>query len=91
MGKILNKVDRAIVTTRLGRVRQGNLGDCDKIKDGCGLYELRIHHGPGFRIYFGIVENRIILLVCGGTKRTQVKDIKKAKTYWQDYLKSLEV
>jgi putative addiction module killer protein len=46
---------------------------------------LRIDYGPGYRIYFGNDGKVLIILLCGGTKRRQEKDIKKAKEYWQDY------
>jgi len=52
---------------------------------GNGVYEMRIRYGPGYRIYFGFVDNRVILLVAGGDKRNQQVDIKKAIAYWADY------
>lgn len=78
--------DRAIITTRLVRIRQGNLGDCKPIKGANGVYEMRINFGPGYRIYYGIAGSQIILLLCGGDKGSQSRDIQKAKTYWHDYL-----
>lgn len=80
--------DRAIITTRLVRIRQGNLGDCKPIKGVSGIYEFRIDFGPGYRVYYGVKGKRIILLLCGGDKGTQRKDIQKAKTFWNDYLRS---
>jgi len=74
---------RARIKNRLRRIALGNLGDCKSI--GQGMYELRLHFGPGYRVYFGQVDNVIILLLCGGDKSTQAKDIKKAKEYWTDY------
>lgn len=61
----------------------GLFGDVEPIGDG--LSELRIHYGPGYRVYFGKEDNHIYLLLCGGDKSSQNKDIKKAKTYWQDH------
>jgi len=84
----LSARDRAIITTRLVRIRQGNLGDCKPIKGTHGVYEFRIDFGPGYRIYYGMKGKKIILLLCGGDKGTQNKDILKAKTFWEDYLKS---
>lgn len=52
---------------------------------GEGLSELRIHHGPGYRVYYGKQGKRIYLLLCGGDKSTQMKDIKRAKAYWEDH------
>lgn len=83
----LSARDRAIITTRLVRIRQGNLGDCKPIKGVRGVYEFRIDFGPGYRIYYGMKGNKIILLLYGGDKGTQNKDIQKAKTFWEDYLK----
>lgn len=80
--------DRSVITTRLVRIRQGNLGDCKPIKGVHGLHEFRIDYGPGYRIYYGIKGKKIILLLCGGDKGSQNKDILKAKTFWEDYLKS---
>lgn len=84
----LSAKDRAVITIRLVRIRQGNLGDCKPIKGAKGIYEFRIDFGPGYRIYYGIKGKRIILLLCGGDKGTQKKDIQKAKNFWDDYLKS---
>ena len=75
-------VDR--IELRLYRIRQGNLGDCKDLKGG--IYELRLFFGPGYRIYFSKEGNTIILLLAGGTKRTQSRDIQRAREYYQDYL-----
>ncbi len=80
----LNEIHtRAKILTRLDRLKLGNFGDCKSIDEG--VSELRIHYGPGFRIYYSKVGNKIILLLCGGDKGSQVKDIKKAKEYLRDY------
>ena len=73
----------AIIRARLARVRVGNIGDCSPVGDG--VFELKIHFGPGYRIYFGQSKHEIVLLLCGGTKKTQSKDIAKAKEYWRNY------
>ena len=52
---------------------------------GGGLHELRIDHGPGYRVYFGRAGVRVILLLSGGTKRAQSRDIEQARSYWMDY------
>lgn len=74
---------RLKIDNRLRRVALGNLGDYKAVGDG--VCELRIHYGSGYRIYFGQVGNMIIVLLCGGDKSSQQKDILKAKEYWQDY------
>ena len=82
----LIKIDgdaRAAVRTRLRRIEEhGNYGDCEPVGDG--VSELRIHKGPGYRIYLGIDGDAVIVL-CGGDKSSQASDIKKAKERWSDY------
>lgn len=73
---------RARIRLRLDRLRFGNMGDCQPVGDG--VHELRIHFGPGFRVYFGNDGDKIVVLLCGGDKSTQRKDIEKAKVYWED-------
>ncbi len=74
---------RAIIRTRINRVRLGNLGDCKSV--GKGVSELRIKFGAGYRVYFGQEGETIIILLSGGDKSSQNKDIERAKQYWQDY------
>ena len=74
---------RARVRVRLDRLSLGNFGDCRSL--GGALHELRIDHGPGYRVYFGEAGNRIVLLLTGGTKGTQQSDIDLARAYWADY------
>jgi putative addiction module killer protein len=83
----LSSKDRGVISSRLSRIRLGNFGDCKSVK-GKGLYELRIHYGPGYRIYFGKQNNQVILLLLGGDKKSQKKDIQKSYQFWQDYLES---
>lgn len=66
----------ARIAVRIARAEAGNLGDV-KYFDGIG--EMRISYGPGYRVYFVQRGNELIILVCGGDKSTQTKDIKKAK------------
>ena len=62
---------RAIVRTRIDRVRVGNFGDCKPIKNGDGIWELRIDYGPGYRVYFGKKGGMIVVLLVGGDKGSQ--------------------
>ena len=71
------------ILLRIRRIQTGNLGNHKFIADG--VFELRIKFGPGYRVYFGKVENRIILLLCGGDKSSQESDIGQALPYWADY------
>lgn len=74
---------RAKIELRIMRLERGLFGDCKVIR--AGVRELRIDIGPGYRVYFGKDGERIILLLCGGDKSTQPKDIENAIKYWKDY------
>ena len=68
---------RALIASRLDRLAFGHAGDVEPV--GHGISELRIHYGPGYRIYFQKRGDTMIVLLCGGNKSTQAKDIKAAK------------
>ncbi|MBN4073893.1 type II toxin-antitoxin system RelE/ParE family toxin [Beggiatoa alba] len=72
---------KAKIMLRVDRMELGLFGDSEPI--GEGLSELRIHYGSGYRVYYGRAGQQIYLLLCGGDKSTQSKDIKKAKAYWK--------
>lgn len=74
---------RAKIRVRLNRVRLGNFGDAKPV--GGGVSELRIPVGPGYRVYFAREGSTVVLLLCGGDKSSQKRDIEKAKQYWLDY------
>ena len=74
---------RARVRTRLDRVSLGNLGDYESVGDS--VFELRIFYGPGYRVYYGLESATVMLLLLGGTKGTQRRDIRTAKAYLADY------
>lgn len=73
----------ARVVTRLERIELGNLGDHDSV--GNGVMELLIHYGPGYRVYYAFSGNQIVLLLVGGDKSSQKKDIQTAHAYWEDH------
>lgn len=68
---------RVRITARIVMTKEGNLGDCEPVGDG--IHEMRVHVGPGYRIYFTQRGRRVIFLLLGGDKSTQSKDIKRAK------------
>lgn len=68
---------RARIETRVYRLSLGNPGDVKSVGEGVG--ELRIDYGPGYRVYFTQLKKVVVILLCGGDKRTQAKDIKTAK------------
>ena len=74
---------KARIAARIDRLAIGNVGDCKAIRDG--VSELRVDYGPGYRVYFGRVGKTIVLLLCGGDKRTQDTDIERAVAYLQDF------
>jgi putative addiction module killer protein len=74
---------RTRIEGRLARVATGTLGDAEWV--GEGVMELRVDWGPGYRIYFARLGQVIVLLLCGGDKRTQQRDINRAKQYFEDY------
>ena len=68
----------------MDRVEVGNYGDYKPLGDG--VYELKLHFGSGYRVYFAEYDDIIVILLCGGDKSTQSKDIEIAKTYWKELL-----
>ena len=83
--KLRDVTGRAKIRIRLDRARLGNLGDHKQLADG--VWELRIDSGPGYRVYFGKDGNSLILLLIGGDKSTQQRDIALAAGYLQDYMR----
>jgi putative addiction module killer protein len=81
----LNPRAGAKVTVALTRLEQGNTSNVKSV--GSGVHELRIDHGPGYRIYFGRQAKELIILLCGGTKARQQKDIETAKLRWSEFKK----
>ncbi len=80
----LDRSVQIIVKNRLDRIRLGNFGDVKPVKGSKTIWEIRIDYGPGYRIYFGKINVTTIILLIGGEKKGQDRDIEKAKRYWQD-------
>lgn len=87
----LNKLDRSVkarVMTRIDRIRRGNFGDTKSV--GEGVFELRIAFGPGYRVYYARQGQEIVILLCGGDKGSQPRDIARAKELWRDVNRSAD-
>jgi putative addiction module killer protein len=83
--KLHDERTKALIASRLDRLAFGNAGDAKPV--GEGVSELRIDYGPGYRIYFKKRGNSLVILLCGGDKRTQDRNIKRAKQLaaeWKD-------
>ena len=83
--KLKDKRTRALIAARIFRLANGLAGDVSPV--GQGVSELRIHYGPGYRVYFKQREEEIIILLCGGNKSTQSRDIETAKRFAKEWSK----
>ncbi len=79
---------RSRIRVRLNRIRLGNFGDCKSV--GSGVSELRVPYGPGYCVYFGRRDSKVVILLYGGHKKTQSGDIALAREYWNDYLRRVK-
>ncbi len=77
LAALSNKQAKARILARLDSVRLGNLGDTRSL--GGGIHEFRVHVGPGYRVYFSQHQRVVLILLCGGDKSTQSRDIARAK------------
>ena len=82
----LDSTARAKVAAALVRMEQGNLSKVKSV--GQGVLEYKIDFGPGYRVYFGRDGEVLVMLLTGGTKKRQQRDIKDAAAYWRDYKQS---
>ena len=78
-------VAKIAIVKRINRVEQGNFGDHEFCRDG--IWELRIDVGAGYRVYYAVSGKDIVLLLCGGNKRSQSADINRACEYWNNWKK----
>lgn len=85
---IKDQKTQIVISNRISRLRTGNFGDFKRLNKD--IYELRIHYGPGYRVYFGLYNNDIVILLCGGDKGTQHRDITRAQSYWSDFIKRMQ-
>ena len=75
--KLRDQIAKARILTRIRSAEEGNFGDCEPV--GAGISEMRIHVGPGYRVYYCRRGKVVYLLLCGGDKSSQKRDIKDAK------------
>jgi putative addiction module killer protein len=83
LSSIKDKLTQAILYKRLRQAGLGQFGDTRNVGDG--VWELKINYGPGYRVYYGIHGDVLILVLMAGSKRTQTGDIKKARAYWIEW------
>lgn len=83
MERLRDAKARARIEVRLARLERGLFGDCKAVAEG--VSELRVDWGPGYRVYFCRDGDAIVILLCGGDKRMQAKDIRDAIDYRKDY------
>jgi len=81
--KLRDRRARTIIAARVARLAAGLPGDVAPV--GEGVSELRIHHGPGYRVYFQCRGNTLVVLLCGGDKATQPRDVAEAKKLAQEW------
>jgi putative addiction module killer protein len=83
LNRLRDATTRRRILKRLLRLEQGHYGDVKPV--GEGVNELRFFFGAGYRVYFGEDGDTIIVLLCGGDKSSQHRDIRQAQAYWQEY------
>jgi putative addiction module killer protein len=83
--KLKDKTAQTKIYARLRRASYGHFGDSKEIKGTRGLYEMREHYGCGYRVFYSIIDRKIVLLLAGSTKQDQAKTIAKARDYLTDH------
>jgi putative addiction module killer protein len=83
LSRVADKRTQAKIAARINRLAGGNFGDCKALRGG--ISELRIDWGPGYRVYYAMIDKVIVLLLCGGDKRKQSADIQRAIRYLSNY------
>ena len=85
LGKLPDAQARARIISRIERAARGNFGDVRAIANG--VWEMRIHTGPGYRVNYAAHGREVYLLIAGGTKNTQQRDIDMAQSIWSSIIK----
>jgi len=85
LNSLRDREARKRVIKRIARLRGGNPGDYKAVDEG--VYELRIDYGPGYRLYVALAGEQLVVLLCGGDKTTQQRDIDQAHAAWHEYQK----
>ncbi len=80
--RLRDRMARARIRARIARLRLGQFGDAKRVGE---VFELRIDVGPGYRVYYGREGDALVILLFGGDKGSQERDIKRAEAYWRDY------
>ena len=88
--QLKDKTAKTKLYARLERASHGNFGDWKDLKNAKGVYEMREHYGQGFRVYYSVEGQKIVLLLAGSTKKEQNKTIAKAKAHLADYKRRIE-
>ena len=83
LDKLRDNVGKARIVARIRQAKTGNFGDCRPVGDG--ISEMRIHAGPGYRVYFAQEGFRVYLLIIGGDKSNQPTDVIRAKKMWRAF------
>lgn len=86
---IKDSLTQALLYKRIRQAGMGNFGSTRSV--GGGVSEFKIDYGPGYRIYFGLHKDKLIVLLVGGTKRNQQTDIETAKDYWNHWKKENDI
>ena len=82
LGEFRDNVGKARILARIRQAKNGNFGDCRPVGDG--VSEMRVHVGPGYRLYYAQEGLQVYLLILGGDKSNQMKDAKRAKEIWRE-------
>lgn len=83
INSLKDPVTKARIQQRIRRIEEGNFGDHQSV--GKGVWELKLDFGPGYRVYYAFKNETVVILLCGGSKKLQQRDIDQAQKYWAEY------